>query len=101
MAGTSGGFGGHGPAGEIVHDENVLGKWQDSRELYRSRDGDAVFINALGETAWHQHETGDVVPLCQTFPDFINHWVAMRDAKLDFSSWDSLEFLGPDNSREP
>ncbi len=101
MAGSSGNFGGHDPANIIVQDENALGNWRDSRELYSSRDGDSVLINAVGETAWHQHETGSVLPLCQTFPDFIDHWVAMRDAKLDFSSWNSLEFLGRNSDQEP
>ena len=94
MVGTSGAFGSHGLASEIAYYERVkLGEWSDSRELYRGRNGDSVFVNPVGGTVWHQFETGKIIPLFDDFPKFVEHWGAVRDAKLDFNSWDSLELL--------
>ena len=94
MAGTSGAFGSHGIAYELVDIEPVqLGEWSDSRELYRGRNGDSVFINPMGRTAWHQFETGKIIPLFDDFPKFLKHWAAVRNSKLDFNSWDSLRLL--------
>ncbi|MFN0020827.1 MAG: hypothetical protein ACKVP0_21415 [Pirellulaceae bacterium] len=82
-------------AAEIAHYEpKKLGDWKDSRLLYAARNGDSVFINKHGETAWHVLETNEVVPLFDSFPEFIRHYASFRATSEVFDSWASRDFLG-------
>ncbi len=81
-------------ASDIAHHEpEKLGEWHDARLLYAARNGDSVFINHSGATAWHVLETNEIVTLFDTFPQFIKHYAAFRNSPQVFDSWASREFM--------
>lgn len=81
-------------ASDIAHYEpEKLGDWRDARLLYAARNGDSVFINRSGATAWHVLETNQIVTLFDTFPQFIKHYAAFRNSPQVFDSWASREFM--------
>lgn len=82
-------------ASDIAYYEpEELGKWRDARLLYCARNGDSVFINRSGGTAWHVFETNEIVPLFDTFPEFIKHYAEFRKLPEVFDSWASRDLLG-------
>lgn len=56
----------------------TLKEWADAIVIYAAYDGDSLLINQQGATAWHVSETKQVVPLCVSFPEFVKHYVALR-----------------------
>lgn len=82
-------------ASDIAYYEpEKLGEWRDARLLYSARNGDSVFINKSGGTAWHVFETNEIAPLFDTFPEFIKHYAEFRKSPEVFDSWASRESLG-------
>ena len=94
-----------GEAGQfaLIHDANAsdiayhepekLGEWHDARLLYAARNGDSVFINRSGATAWHVLEANKIITLFDTFPQFIKHYAEFRNHPQVFDSWASREFM--------
>lgn len=82
-------------ASEIADmDLNNPGKWNNARLIYAALNGDSVFIDQNGSTAWHVLETNEIVPLFETFPEFIKHYANFRESSEVFDSFASREFLG-------
>ena len=82
-------------ASDIAYYETEkLGKWKNGRLLYIARNGDSVFIDSSGATAWHVLETNELVPLFRSFPAFIEHYAKFRRSAKVFDSWESRESLG-------
>ena len=68
MEGHSGQFASDDYDADDVADK--LGEWVNSKLLYSARNGDSVFVDRSGATAWHVLETNEIVPLFNTFPEF-------------------------------
>ena len=82
------------------YEPEKLGVWKTSRLFYSAQNGDSVFINKAGATAWHAMETNELVPLFDELAGFTTHFVQFRSAKTDiFDSWSSREFLPKTESR--
>ncbi len=103
MEGVSGQFSfNHFPTAEdLAHYEpEKLGDWKTARLFYSAQNGDSVFINQNGATAWHVLETNQLIPLFDDFSGFINHFVGFRTSENDtFDSWSSCEFLKQTKNR--
>jgi hypothetical protein len=70
--------------------------WEVSQRLYAARNSDSVFVNRQGATAWHVFEMHAIVPLFDSFSEFIRHYAAFRAIPEVFDSWTSREFIGID-----
>lgn len=71
-----------------------LGEWKSSRLFYSAQNGDSIFVNGHGATAWFVRETSDLIPMFDELAGFINHFVGFRTAGTDiFDSWSSRKFL--------
>jgi hypothetical protein len=81
-------------AHELAYDKpEKLGFWKDARVLYWASSGDLVLIHRTGATAWHVMETNAVVPLFDTFPQFVSHYAKFRRTSNVFDSWSSRDLL--------
>jgi len=80
---------------DVAYDEpERLGEWKETRILYWARNGDLALINPHGATAWHVMETNEVVPLFDSFSDFVQQYADFRGTSEVFDSWSSRESLG-------
>ena len=88
-------------AAEIAYYKpKTLGDWKTSRLLYSAQNGDSVFVNATGATAWRVMETNELVPLFDNLSTFISHFVQLRSSRDDiFDSWSSRKFLSKVENR--
>lgn len=82
-------------AKEVVTGESSsLAEWADAIVIYSAYDGDSLMINKHGATAWYVAETKQVMPLFDTFPEFIRHYVALRQRPHQINSLRSADLLG-------
>lgn len=74
-------------------DKSSLGNWATATLLYHSKNGDAVFIEPNGATAWRVMETDETIPLASTFTEFVELYAAFRGTHEVFDSWSYREFI--------
>lgn len=95
----------NGTAGQFAYDswptarefgysnEDSLGTWTDATLLYLCLNGDAVFIQPGGATAWRVLETDKTIPLASTFAEFIKLYAAFRATPEVFDSFSYRDFM--------
>ena len=66
---------------------NGANDWLDAITLYHASSGDYVLLHPSGKIAWAQMETQEIVPLRNTFAEFIDHYVAYKEYNWPFDSW--------------
>lgn len=74
-------------------DKSSLGTWKDATLFYHSINGDTVFINPSGATAWRVLETNETIPIATTFAEFIKLYAGIRATYVTFDSWTYRDFI--------
>lgn len=72
--------------------EDSYGKWRDSVRLYAAVNGDSVFVDEHGATAWHVLETDEIIPIAEAFSEFLKDYADFRATTDEFDSWTWREF---------
>jgi hypothetical protein len=73
-------------------DDDSYGDWRNGLRLYAALNGDSVFIDEHGATAWHVIETDEILPIADNFGDFIKAHADFRSTSGVFDSWAWREF---------
>lgn len=86
--------------------DDSYGAWRDGLLLYAAMNGDSVFVDEHGATAWHVLETDEIVPIAEEFGEFLKDHAEFRATPDAFDSWTWREFNsgrqeGPRLYREP
>lgn len=75
-----------------ARDDDSYGKWKDGLLLYAAMNGDSVFVDVHGATAWHVIETDEIVPIAEQFGSFLKDHADFRATSDAFDSWTWREF---------
>ena len=102
MEGTAGQFSFHhwvDAAAFSSEDRNSLGAWREAKLFYAAMNGDSVFIQPNGATAWHTFETDKMTPIVDSLEEFIQLYADFRKTHEIFDSWYYRQFLSSKSKR--
>lgn len=73
--------------------EESFGGWLNAKLLYIALNGDSVFVRMNGSTAWHVLETDEIIPIAQSFAEFITIYADFRGSHETFDSWSYRDYF--------